>query len=182
MERLRLNKKEIMEDYNSTAAIYDMRYSEEQTLKISFILSRVNVEEGSTLVDTGCGTGFLLKELAKRKGRSGLLVGIDSSINMLKEAKRKETGAEIILADVEALPFKNNCCDAVFSVSVLQLVEDPHRGFHELMRVLKEGGVFATTILRKAKTAYELGTVDDVMMELYDSETMRDVFLLGHKK
>jgi len=176
-----MDKKGLMADYNTTAGIYDLRYGEEQALKISFILSRIAVKEGSTVVDVGCGTGFLLEKLEKKASMQGQLVGVDISINMLRGAKRKLTRADVVLADAEAVPFRDCCFDAVFSVSVMQLVPEPQKSIAELLRLLKEGGSFGASILRKSKSAHEIGNVAGLTWEIYDSETMKDVFLIGKK-
>ena len=45
-----------------------------------------------------------------------------------------------VLGTGEELPFKNDCFDAVFSLSVLEHVRDPFKCVSEIMRVLKPGG------------------------------------------
>jgi ubiquinone/menaquinone biosynthesis C-methylase UbiE len=67
-------------------------------------------------------------------------------------------------------------------VTVLQLLDDPARGISELQRVLKEGGAAAISVLRKASFAGRLGDLAPAIRgEVYDSETMKDVFLIGRK-
>jgi len=172
-----LGKKEIAKDYNSTAGIYDMRYMEEQLLKISFILKRVMVHDGETVVDAGCGTGMLLSCLG-----NGFHIGIDTSVEMLKEAKKRHSGAEFVLGDVEALPIRGESCDKVFCVSVLQLVEDPQKGLDEIMRVLKRGSAFGISLLNKASFAKGIGgRIRGAEAQVYESESMRDVFVMGYK-
>jgi arsenite methyltransferase len=176
-----LSKKELMKDYNASAGIYDMRYKDEQTLKMSFVMSRIRVKQEDIVIDIGCGTGIFLEHLHNNRNKAGLLVGIDSSINMLREAKRKNTDIELVLADAEKMPFKDASCDAAFSFSVFQLMSNPRKGISELIRVSKDGGKFAVTVLRKSKKAHRLGSFKNTNMEIYDSETMKDVFLIGCK-
>lgn len=173
-----MEKKEIAKDYNITAGIYDMRYREEQLLKISFILKNVMVHDGETVVDAGCGTGMLLSRLG-----NGFHIGVDTSVEMLKEAKKRHSGAEFVLGDVEALPIRGESCDKVFCISVLQLVEDPQKGLDELMRILKRGSAFGISLLSKATFAREIGSrIRGAEAQVYESESMKDVFLMGHKK
>ena len=176
-----LDKKELMNDYNASAGIYDLRYRDEQLLKMSFVMSRVRVKEEDIAFDVGCGTGIFLERLHNNEDKAGLLVGIDSSINMLMEAKRKNADLELVLADAEKMPFKDESCDVAFSISVFQLMDDPRKGIAELIRLIKGGGEFAVTILRKSKMAHELGSFKNADMEIYDSETMKDVFLIGRR-
>jgi len=174
-------KKEIIDNYDTTARIYDMQYRYEQLLKISFTLKRVMHKAGDTVIDAGCGTGMLFEHL----DRCGLLVGVDPSMNMLREAKKKTKkggNTELVLGDVEALPFRGGSCDVVFCISVLQLMDDPRRGLEEILRVLKSKGSFAVTLIRKAKFAQDLDKfVKGALVEFYDSESMKDVFLIGRR-
>ncbi|MBM5805012.1 MAG: class I SAM-dependent methyltransferase [Candidatus Verstraetearchaeota archaeon] len=174
-------KKEIIGNYDTTARIYDMQYREEQLLKISFTLKRVMPRAGDTVIDAGCGTGMLFEHL----DHCGLLVGVDPSINMLREARKRtrEGGnTELVLGDVEALPFRGGSCDVVFCISVLQLMDDPRRGLEEILRILKSRGSFAATLIRKARFAQDLDRfVRGAFVELYDSESMKDVFLIGQR-
>jgi len=174
-------KKEIIGNYDTTARIYDMQYRDEQSLKISFTLKRVMPRAGDTVMDAGCGTGMLFEHLDHCK----LLVGVDPSINMLREAKkkaRKGGNTELVLGDIEALPFRGGSCDVVFCISVLQLMDDPRRGLEEILRVVKSKGSFAATLIRKARFAQNLNKfVKGALVELYDSESMKDVFLIGRR-
>jgi ubiquinone/menaquinone biosynthesis C-methylase UbiE len=176
-----MSKKDIIGNYNITARIYDKQYEDEQSLKISFTLKRVISRSGDTVIDVGCGTGMLFKHLDHYK----LLVGVDPSMNMLMEARkktRKGGNTELVLGDVEALPFRGGSCDVVFCISVLQLMDDPRRGLEEIIRILKNKGSFAVTLIRKARFALDIGNfVKGALVELYDSESMKDVFLIGRR-
>jgi ubiquinone/menaquinone biosynthesis C-methylase UbiE len=89
---------------------------------------------------------------------------------------------ELVLGDVEALPFRGDSSDVVFCISVLQLMDDPRRGLEEILRVLKSKGSFAVTLIRKARFAQDLDKfVRGAVVELYDSESMKDVFLIGQR-
>jgi ubiquinone/menaquinone biosynthesis C-methylase UbiE len=176
-----MKKREIIGNYDTTARIYDEQYREEQSLKISFTLKRVMPRAGDIVIDVGCGTGMLFEHLHDYR----LLVGVDPSMNMLKKAKkrtRKGSNMELVLGDVEALPFRGDSSDVVFCISVLQLMDDPRRGLEEILRVLKSKGSFAVTLIRKARFAQDLDKfVRGAVVELYDSESMKDVFLIGQR-
>lgn len=74
-----------------TAKIYDY-YSEKYPLykKTSqFLIKQANIKRGMTIVDLACGTGITIKEILKKVGNSGKVIGIDSSHAMIDIAKKK---------------------------------------------------------------------------------------------
>jgi ubiquinone/menaquinone biosynthesis C-methylase UbiE len=89
---------------------------------------------GRTL-DLGCGTGRNLPLLA-----AGRAIGLDSSLEALRRARRRAAGAPLVQASAEALPFRDGCFDTVVSGLVLCSVTDPPRGLAEVRRVLRPGG------------------------------------------
>ena len=66
-------------------------------------------------LDLGCGTGNVLKFGRKYFQRA---VGVDVSFNMLKQAR--QSGLEVVQADILSLPFKSKVFDVVSIFSVLQ--------------------------------------------------------------
>ena len=96
-------------------------------------------------LDLGCGTGFLLPQLANRCHQ---LVGLDLAPGMLAQAALRDSGARLLCGDAEQLPFADNTFDWVFSSLALQWCERPAQAFGELLRVLKPGGqIFFSTLL-----------------------------------
>lgn len=69
--------------------------------------------DAGTLLDLGCGTGALLRHLARR-GPQRALHGLDASPAMLAQARRTTagTGVELHLADATSLPFAERTFDA----------------------------------------------------------------------
>ncbi|MGQ9759707.1 MAG: class I SAM-dependent methyltransferase [Candidatus Methanomethylicaceae archaeon] len=168
-----MGKRELIRDYNATAHLYDERYRQEQILKIGFLLGKIRPKEDNVLLDVGCGTGLLF-EFVNCK----FIVGIDISINMLKEArKRAGKNVELILGDAEFLPIKSGSADIVMSITVAQLFMDQERFMSEVKRSLKRGGVFGISLLRKAKVP---GTIPKEA-DIYESENMKDIFCIGRK-
>ncbi|MBC7113063.1 MAG: class I SAM-dependent methyltransferase [Candidatus Methanomethyliales bacterium] len=82
-----MGKLDLLRDYNATAHLYDERYKEEQMPKISFLLGKLRPKEKDLLLDVGCGTGLLFEKVNCK-----LIVGVDISLNMLREAKKRATG------------------------------------------------------------------------------------------
>jgi len=99
--------------------------------------------EGMTVLDVGCGGGFLSEEFAK----AGFSVtGIDPSEKSIETARRhaQQNGLVITYAEGsgESLPFSDRAFDIVACCDVLEHVDDPGKVMSEISRVLKPGGVF----------------------------------------
>jgi len=82
------------------------------------------IDNNSSLLDIGTGTGKLIQTLAKKKNVS--CVGVDTDENMLNEAKLKVTDKNIQLMKIDAnkkLPFANASYDYITICSVLFLLD-----------------------------------------------------------
>jgi 2-polyprenyl-6-hydroxyphenyl methylase/3-demethylubiquinone-9 3-methyltransferase len=96
-----------------------------------------------SLLDVGCGGGFLSEEFAK----SGFCVtGVDSSAATLQTAQNHAEQAKLDIKYVngraEALPFDDATFDVVTCCDVLEHVSDLDVVVKEIARVLKPGGIF----------------------------------------
>jgi SAM-dependent methyltransferase len=92
------------------------------------------------LLDAGCGTGGMLNVL-RQKFPTAELTGVDQSTHALELTAARETGAKLISASVQELPFPENSFDFVLSLDVLSAIGlDDSRAVHEAHRVLRPGG------------------------------------------
>ncbi len=106
-------------------------------------LEALRLQPGESILDIGCGPGYLTLELARQATHNGRVIGIDTSQPMLEvaTARCEEFGnTSFHLADATSLPFEDASLDAVAVVQVYLFVPDLTRAFAELARVLKPGG------------------------------------------
>lgn len=89
------------------------------------------------VLDIGTGSGEVLK---LNRGKFG--VGIDLSLAMLKEAKRRVENAEFVMGDAGSLPFKDGSFDTVIMSFCIRNIETKEIVIDEVRRVLKRGGKF----------------------------------------
>ena len=95
-----------------------------------------------SILDLGCGTGALLKEI-KELNIAEQLFGIDISPNMLEIAKNKlGNDATLILGDSERLPFEDSSFDAIVCNDSFHHYPQPDIVEKEVSRCLKQNGVF----------------------------------------
>lgn len=66
--------------YNANAAfVYSQAYTNP-------VLSMLNPQPGDKIYDFGCGSGELSVQIAKAVGKTGVVVGVDASESMVREA------------------------------------------------------------------------------------------------
>jgi len=142
-------KREIRRSYDLSATVYDAQYSEEQNAKIKAALSHIPLKKSHLALDVGCGTGILSEHI----GRSvKLLVGLDISSKILKEAKKRTQRfpkIALVCADADSTPFPNGMFDDVFAITLLQNMPDPVLTLREMKRVSKRHSIIAVTGLKK---------------------------------
>lgn len=90
----------------------------------------------SSILDVGCGGGFLLRYL-NQSDYSGSYLGVDCSNVSLEEARKRFPCRDFRKADIEALPFADNAFDLVYARDVLIHTPDPNRALQELYRVAR---------------------------------------------
>lgn len=119
-----------------------------QVNKVDYILKKLYLKEGMSLLDIGCGWGFLLIEAAKKYKVHG--TGITLSEEQYKECQRriKEEGLEdyvtVKLMDYRDLAKSGLSFDRVVSVGMLEHVgRDNYQLFLDcVQKVMKDGGLF----------------------------------------
>src|SRR5690625_2950723 len=109
------------------------------------VLKRMNVDEGSNILDVCTGTGDWAIALAGETGNSGKVTGLDFSENMLKVAQVKQEEndlkqLEFIHGNAMQLPFPDCSFDYVTIGFGLRNVPDYETVLQEMYRVVKPGG------------------------------------------
>ncbi len=120
-------------EYDKIASKYDERYAASDFGGIENLLSKFY--SAKSALEIGCGTGKWLSEF------EGMKVGLDKSLEMLKEAKAKNISMSVQAAG-EKLPLKEDVFEFVFIVNAIHFIRDKHSLAEEIFRVLKTGGKF----------------------------------------
>lgn len=114
---------------------------------------------GAVVLDVGTGPGRLLHELATRRPDL-VLGGVDLSADMVAIARtaaaRRASRVTFEVADVTALPQRDDSVDVVVSTLSLHEWPDRRRAVAELRRVLRPGGVLLVYDFRFARVEREL--------------------------
>ena len=104
-----------------------------------------SLKEGERVLDLGSGGGFDCFLAAKKVGKSGKVIGVDMTPEMLDKARKnarkgKYTNVEFRLGEIENLPVADNSVDVIISNCVINLAPNKKRVFEEAYRVLAPNG------------------------------------------
>ncbi|HEV7192911.1 MAG TPA: class I SAM-dependent methyltransferase [Jatrophihabitantaceae bacterium] len=95
------------------------------------------------VLDVGCGSGALLRQMNARLPNALELIGVDPAIEMVRIARERAEGIEqFVQANAEQLPFADDHFDLVVSTSSFDHWRDQRRGLAEVARVLHRSGRF----------------------------------------
>jgi arsenite methyltransferase len=112
-------------------------------------IRQLNLSSGESVLDVGCGPGYLCESMGEIVGRHGAIVGIDISIDLITICNRRKASEWLSYAIGDAT--KVNQADASFDVvvctQVAEYVPAVDRVLSEAFRVLRPGGraVFVAT-------------------------------------
>ncbi len=138
------------------------------------------VRRGDAILEVGCGSGVVARDLARLVGPRGQVVAVDPSRTLVAAARRLARAhglAERIrfrVADGMRLPFRAGRFDATLAVTVLLHVDTPERLVAEMVRVTRRGGTvgvqdqdFGTLALAHPDPALSARILDGVPRQLY---------------
>lgn len=114
---------------------------------LSEYLDAMDIDEASTVLDLGCGTGVAARGVASRSGFSGHITGIDLSPMLIESAKAiaaAEGVADRITfrdGDTRTLDLADSAFDAIIAHTLLSHLEDPLALIKEAARILRPGGM-----------------------------------------
>jgi arsenite methyltransferase len=97
---------------------------------------------GNRVLDVGCGTGVVTRELARRVQPGGTVLGIEPNPDLLRVARELADSDNIELQPGDALnlPVESQSFDVVTCITVFEHMPEPERAIPELVRALKPGG------------------------------------------
>jgi SAM-dependent methyltransferase len=148
------------EGWERVANKYDSVWSSSTRQFIPPLLDAADVSEKMSILDVGCGPGYVSAAAAER---GAIPIGLDFSSEMIAIAKKMFSRIEFRQGDAQNLPFANASFNRVVSNFALLHLADPERACAEAARVLKPGGEFGFTTWAQTSENPFVKLVDDAI-------------------
>lgn len=131
--------------FDGQAAEYDQRdtyyYSQNGKISCQDIAEQIRAIPYESLLDVGCGTGFLIDLLTRQK--AARYFGLDLSDEMIRVAQEKAIpGASFTVGSADRLPYPDESFDIVTCSQSFHHYPYPEQAMLEAKRVLKPGGLY----------------------------------------
>jgi len=116
-----------------------------------WVLDQLSMRASDHVLEIGAGPGVGLA-LASEMANAGLVIGVDISPTMLRQAARRNAAAvangrvDLRLVEDETLPVGDGSIDKLFSVNTVQLLDDLDGSIREMRRVLRPTGIAALAV------------------------------------
>ena len=110
---------------------------------------RQELEGHHSILDIGCGIGQFEQKLSDLN-----ITGLDSSAEMLEEAKRRSHNT-FVLGNAEHLDFADGSFEAVLYVTSLEFLDNYQRAIQEAWRVTKLDGRLLAMILNPSSEYFD---------------------------
>ncbi len=127
------------------ADAYDRFMGRYSTQLAPALCDLAHVAVGQRVLEVGCGTGALTRELVARLGLHKV-AAVDPSPPFVQAARSRFPGLDVQLTGAEELPFEDAAFDVALAQLVVQFMSDPAQGVGEMRRITRQGGVVAACV------------------------------------
>lgn len=133
-------EKQSIKQFNAWAKDYDHKYFWPFYFANRAVLDLLDPKPRTAILDVGCGTGILLKQLLELE-RNLSLFGVDIAPEMVRVAQAKlGMAVEIREGSADALVYEDELFDSVTCATSFHHYPQPATALREMYRVLKPGG------------------------------------------
>lgn len=119
------------------------------------LVAASKVRPGMAVLDVATGTGTVARDLARRVGPAGRVLGVDISPGMLNRARARasdQPNVAFIQGDALMLPVEDASFDAATIAFGMRNLPGYERGFSEMVRAVRPGGVVACLEIARPTT------------------------------
>lgn len=184
-----LDKAKIKQSFGAAAVRYDGAAQLQRAAGKDLLRFAGSGRLSGTILDLGCGTGFLTGELLSRESETETVIALDLAYTMLQMTRCKLSASGLdknrrklayLCADAELLPISAHSLDGLFSNLALQWCNSPEKVLSDFKRILKPGSplvfsTFGTETLRELKNAWASIDAYSHVNEFYDQSEIRQL-------
>jgi ubiquinone/menaquinone biosynthesis C-methylase UbiE len=138
---------------------------------------------GERVLDVGCGTGIVARQVASRVEATGKVTGLDVSPNMLAVARATATREGLTIewreGNAERLPFPDSSFDLVLCQFALMFVTNKAVALAEMRRVVAEDGRVLISVWQGLDRHPFYQTLHKVIQQRLGMSALQDIFALG---
>ena len=135
------------------------------------LVELVNINRGDAVLDVACGTGVVTNEIQKKIGKSGYVVGVDTSSTAIKIAKKwngKKSNVNFVNADAEKFNFSKKF-DVVTCQYGLFFFPNAQKALKNMKNSLKKSGNIGISVHgRKDSVPFFSNIIDSVTKYIPD--------------
>ena len=167
-------KQRNMKIWNEVAPRYHKRWASvdkgpfQSTKKL---IESVNINKGNAVLDVACGTGVVTNKIQKKVGKSGYVIGIDTSTTAIKIAKKwndKKDNVNFVNTDAEKFSFSKKF-DVITCQYALFFFPNAQKALKNMRNSLKESGNIGISVHgRNEKVPYFSSIINSVTKYIPD--------------
>lgn len=137
----------IVEEYVDYYKSKDLNGNVQFQKEIDYLISQLN--DNATILDAGTAIGDYPKFLTEKCDKNFNVIGIDTSENMLRKAKKNAPKAKFKLMDIRNITFDKDNFDAIICFASLIHVDDKTclRVLDKFSELLKDKGIIAINVM-----------------------------------
>jgi ubiquinone/menaquinone biosynthesis C-methylase UbiE len=147
------------------------------------LIEAADPKPGERVLDVGCGTGVVARQVASRLGTDGTIAGVDLSPDMLEVAKARGAREHVTVdwreANAEQLPFSESSFDLVLCQFALMFYPDKAAALAEMRRVVTREGRVLLSVWKGLDRHPFYQTLHNVIQKRLGLSALLDIFSLG---
>jgi len=168
-----------MERNQKKSTLLSLKYLSDEKLRDNEENS-LKTEDSILFLDLGCGSGFS-SEILIEKGYK--VIGVDILMDMLLKVREKKKNyhdlqdIELILADINYLPIKNEMIDYIISISAYNFVTHKVRNLRSKIEILNNTAKSLNNILKRwGRMVIEFYPESEMELELFNKSFVKNDF------
>ena len=128
------------------------------------LLKLTQLKKDSKVLDLGCGTGAVISDLLPKIGSKGLVVGIDSSFEAIKIAKKQNGKKNVgfVISDAETIHFEEKF-DLVTCQYALFFFPNAQKVLRNIRSFMKDKATLAITVHGEKQNVPYFGAILDAV-------------------